>query len=73
METFVRDDSEDIYFGADPEPYLFEPEYTEDGSYLAGDYFQALHNIIAPAAQKNKNLVIFEWDANGLIRFNDLC
>ncbi|KAK2896378.1 hypothetical protein Q8A67_010866 [Cirrhinus molitorella] len=30
METFVRDDSEDIYFGADPEPYLFEPEYTEN-------------------------------------------
>ncbi len=47
METFVRDDSEDIYFGADPEPYLFEPEYTENGSYLAGDYFQALRNIIA--------------------------
>ncbi|KAK2892484.1 hypothetical protein Q8A67_012472 [Cirrhinus molitorella] len=30
METFVRDDSEDIYFGADPEPYLFEPEYIEN-------------------------------------------
>ncbi len=30
----MRDDSEDIYIGADPEPYLFEPEYTEDGSYL---------------------------------------
>ncbi len=43
----MRDDSEDIYFGADPEPYLFEPEYTEDGSYLARDYFQALRNIIA--------------------------
>ncbi len=42
METFVRDDSEDIYIGADPEPYLFEPEYTEDGSCLGGDCFQAL-------------------------------
>lgn len=30
METFVRDYSEDIYFCADPEPYLFEPEYAED-------------------------------------------
>ncbi len=43
----MRDLWEDIYFGADPEPYLFEPEYTEDGSYLAGDYFQALRHITA--------------------------
>ncbi len=72
-----------IYFGADPEPYLFEPEYTEDGSYLAGDYFQALRNIITPAApmvRQQSSLIItpewefiFERDANGLIRFNDLC
>ncbi len=53
METFVRDDSEDIYFGADPELYLFELEYTEDGSYLAGDYFQVLHNIIAVRQQSS--------------------
>ncbi len=53
METFVRDDSEDIYFGADPEPYLFELEYTEDGSYLAGDYFQVLRNIIAVRQQSS--------------------
>ncbi len=39
MATFVRGDLEDIYFGADPELYLFEPEYTEDGIYLAGNIF----------------------------------
>ncbi len=44
----MRDDSEDIYIGADPEPYLFEPEYTEDGSCLGGDCFQALRNIAHP-------------------------
>ncbi len=39
--------------------------------YIAGDYFQALRNIIAPAA--NETLWSFERDANVLIRFNDLC
>ncbi len=41
---------------------------------IAGDYFQALHRIIHGTAAKFLDYyVIFERDANGLIRFNDLC
>ncbi len=62
----MRDDSEYIYFGADPQLYLSELEYTEDGSYLAGDYFQALHNTIAPAApmvqQQSFLIIMQEWE-----------